>query len=116
MKKINLFLLFTFFTLVAFGQNELSFDITKAEYKSDEQYLKIDLIVKNNTDSIVFFIRPKNYFFEPRLMYYLRLHHCRTLNYHYPIQTSPILLAYALGCYAPSRVDSQHHVYDPQCA
>ena len=64
MKKIKLFLLFTFITLVTFGQNELSFDITKAEYKSDEQYLKIDLIVKNNTDSIVFFIKPKNYFFD----------------------------------------------------
>ena len=64
MKKIKLFVIFSFLSLLTFGQSELSFNIVKAEYKANEQYLKIDLIVKNNTDSTAFFIKPKNYFFD----------------------------------------------------
>ena len=64
MKK-NLFTTVLFLvTFYLFGQNEISLEITNATYKAKETKLVLNISITNNTDSLVYIISPKNYFFN----------------------------------------------------
>ncbi|MDE0535731.1 hypothetical protein [Tenacibaculum sp. L6] len=64
-KTLTTFLLLV--TIYSFGQGEVSIEITKANYKSKESKLTLDISFKNNTDSLIYIISPKNYFFDKHL-------------------------------------------------
>jgi len=54
-------------TIYSFGQNEISVELTNASYKEKDAKIKLDISIKNNTDSLVYIITPKKYFFYKHL-------------------------------------------------
>lgn len=59
-------LLFTLFFSISLGfsQNELVIEISNAEYKITQPYVRLDITITNNSKNSLFIIHPRNYFFE----------------------------------------------------
>ncbi|SDY18309.1 hypothetical protein SAMN05444411_1581 [Lutibacter oricola] len=66
-QKRLLILILLFITTYTFSQNEVSIELTNASYKSKETKLTIGISIKNNTDSSVYIVTPKKYFFYKHL-------------------------------------------------
>ena len=64
MKNLLLFSLVIFLNLTVNAQNQISITIINAEYKADSKYLNLKLEIKNNTDSLLYIINPRHYYFN----------------------------------------------------
>ena len=86
-KTLTTFLLLV--TIYSFGQSEVSIEIIKANYKSKENKLTLDISFKNNTDSLIYIISPKNYFFDKHLDRNNELNSNGLYKYPFKIEITP---------------------------
>ena len=87
-KKLLLFLLILT-TIHSFSQNEISIELTNATYIPKESKLTIDISIKNNTDSLVYIINPKKYFFYKHLDRNNSLNKSGLNRYPYTLDITP---------------------------